>query len=581
MARIRTAALALASLVVLSLAIWPGSPPRSAGVQITPPPVVAEAIQQANVREGPGIDYREIGSIRAGAHYRVVGRHEIYPWLLIEFGDPVQRGWVYTEFVAVTGDLNQVPFMPQDAAIDRGGSASTPPTSTPAALTPSPGATLTPTLTQAALAAQPTEALTGVTARAINRANVRCGPGTDYLVAGSINSDETYAVLSRHATFPWLQIRYLPTASAWVFQDLVEVTGDLSTLPAITTAGGACPILTPTPPVVIPGVSPWGQTPTGAGPVSMTVLGEAILGYLYERDYFPRTERQGSAFGLNLQTGESFSLNPGVAYSGMSLIKIPVLMTYFRYLNGPPNDAQAEWITGMMTCSNNPASNAILRDLGQGDPYAGAERVTQTMRDLGLRNTFLQAPLVEDPELSKHENLTPIRTSVDQVATDPDPYNQTTPDETGWLLGALYQCGQQESGPLLSRLDGLTPAECRRILHALDQNYLGAMIEAGVPYNITVAHKHGWTTGDTHGDAAIVFTPGGDYVLVMILHQRDWLTYLDAWINIAELSRLVYNTFNPGAPLAEIHPEQVPETCEIDGHPLLRLLTQADPPPLR
>ncbi|MCZ7544921.1 MAG: serine hydrolase [Anaerolineae bacterium] len=562
------------------------------GAQITPQPVLAEAMQQANVREGPGLEYYAIGNIRAGARYRVIGRHEIYPWLLIEFGDPVQHGWVFAEIVNITGDLNLVPFVPLDAAFTSS-PTSAPPLESPtptltlapppadSATPPAPAATMTPPAQGAPAVGAPAEAATGVTVRALNRANVRCGPGIDYLVAGSISSDEVYTVLTRHTAFPWLQIRYPTTQAAWVYAELVEVSGDLSQVPAITGVGSACPVLTPTPPVVMPGVSPWGQTPTGSGPVDMTILGEAILGYLYERDYFPRTERQGSAFGLNLQTGESFSLNPGIAFSGMSLIKVPVLVTYFRYLNAPPNEDQAAWITGMMTCSNNPASNAILRDLGRGDAYAGAERVTATMRELGLNNTFLQGPLVEDPELARHEELTPIRTSVDQQATDPDPYNQTTPDEIGWLLGALYQCGQQESGPLLSRIDGLTPAECRRVLHALDENYLGAMIEAGVPYDTTVAHKHGWTTGDTHGDAGIVFTPGGDYVLVIILHQREWLTYLDAWPNIAELSRLVYNTFNPGAPLAEIHPEEVPETCDISNSPLFGLLMQPDPPPLR
>mgnify|MGYP005848775111 FL=1 len=579
---LRKATLVLAGLFLLGLIarlVPDGSPADAGRRQITPPPVLAEAIEHANVREGPGVDYREVGSIRAGARYRVVGRHEVFPWLLIEFGDPLQRGWVYADLLTVTGDLAQVPFTSADAALAPTPPLTAPPTggATPAAITP----TLTPSPSVSATLPPTDVFLTGVTARAINRANVRCGPGTDQLIAGAIDADESYTVLARHAAFPWFQILYPPTQSAWVYEDLVEVTGDVNALPVINHNGGACPVLTPTPPVVVPAVSPWGQTPAGASPVDMTILGEAILNYLYERNYFPRTERQASAFGLYLQTGEGFSLNPGVAYSGMSLIKIPVLVTYFRYLNTYPTDEQAEWITGMMTCSNNPASNAILRELGQGDPYVGAERVTQTMRDLGLRNTFLQAPLVEDPELGKHENLVPMVTSVDQVATDPDPFNQTTPDEIGWLLGAIYQCAQQETGPLLSQIDGLTPLECRRILHSLDQNYLGAMIEAGVPENITVAHKHGWTTGDTHGDAAIVFTPGGDYVLVLILHQREWLTYLDAWYNIAELSKLVYNTFNPGAPLADIHPQEVPETCDIAGHPLLDLLTRPDLPPLR
>jgi hypothetical protein len=313
----------------------------------------------------------------------------------------------------------------------------------------------------------------------------------------------------------------------------------------------------------------------------MVLMGEQIMEYFYAQNYLPRTERQASMFGYNLQTGQGFSLNPGVAYSGMSLIKIPLLITYFRFLEAPPNGDQAYWITGMMTCSNNPSSNAILREMGGGDPYVGAEWVTNTMRELGLEHTFLQAPLVEDPSISGHDDLQPIVTSADQISTNPDPYNQTTMDEIGWLLVALYQCGQQERGPLLERISGITPLECRRILYALDQNYLGAMIEAGVPDNVTVAHKHGWSNAEDHADAGIVFTPGGNYVLAIALHQDGWLTYLDAWPNIAEISRRVYNVFNPSNPLADIHPEEVPETCEVEGHPLLRALTQPELPPLQ
>ena len=585
---VRIVTLALVGLSVLLLALWAGSTPIDAGVaaQATPPPALAEALEEANLREGPGVDYRPIGSIRAGAQYLVVGRHELYPWLLIAFGDPVQQGWVFADLVTISGELSQVPYLPSDVLI--GGRAA--PTPTPGAaelarvraptLTPSP--TASPTLGVSPEAAQATLApLTGVSARAINRANVRCGPGVDFLLAGTITSDESYPVLSRHATFPWLNILFPPTETAWVYVDLVEVEGDLNQVPVVNSRGGACPVLTPTPPVVLPIVMPWEAAPTGNSPVDMAALGEEMLDFLYERDYYPRTERLGAVFGLDLRTGEGFTLNPGIAFSGMSLIKVPVLLTYFRYLNGPPNAMQAEWIVGMMTCSNNPSSNAILAELGGGDPFAGAERVTDTMRELGLDNTFLQGPLVEDPSLSTIEGRVPIVTAADQRAANPDPFNQTTLDEMGWLLAALYECGNNERGPLLTDIDGITPVECRRILHSLDLNYLGAMIEAGVPRDVTVAHKHGWTTGDTHGDAAIVLSPGGDYVLVIALHQRGWLTYLDAWYNIAEMSRLVYNRFNPDAPLDAIHPEEVPETCDLEGHPLLPLLTRPDVPPLQ
>ena len=45
------------------------------------------------------------------------------------------------------------------------------------------------------------------------------------------------------------------------------------------------------------------------------------------------------------------------------------------------------------------------------------------------------------------------------------------------------------------------------------QNKIGSLLEEGVPQETAVAHRHGWIS-DTHGDAGIVFTPEGNYVIV-------------------------------------------------------------------
>ncbi|MBN1285208.1 MAG: SH3 domain-containing protein [Anaerolineae bacterium] len=582
-------AFALTGLILIALSALVAA--QDSGVR-------AEALQQANVRSGPGIDYPQIGSIRAGAQYPVIGRHELYPWLLIEFGDPVQPGWVFADLLRVTGDLGAVPLRPADyidTIYDAPLAVTVTPTGTP---TPdalpggvseaSPAEIMqTPNAQPAAQpTAAPTQPQTGVIARPIDSANLRCGPGTDYPRVGTIFKDEAFAVLQRHAGYPWLQISFpaYQTGVAWVYQDLVEIEGDINLVPATANPVIDCP-LTPTPPAVVPAQSRWeGLLPAGDGdpgtPVDMAQLGDDVMEFLYSQNYIPRTEKLASAFGYDLQTGQGFSLYPGVAFSGMSLIKVPLLVTYFRHLNMPPTTDQAYWITGMMTCSNNPSSNAILKDMGGGNPYVGAERVTETMRELGLQHTFLQAPLVEDPEFAQNQNVTPIVTTADQASTNPDPFNQTTMEDIGWLLVALYECGQHGRGPLLEKIDGITQTECRRILYALDENYLGAMIEAGVPDDVTVAHKHGWTTDEDHADAAIVFSPGGNYVLAIAMHKHRRLDYQDAWINIAEISRLVYNTFNPGAPLDAIHPRTVPEECELEGHPLLIALTQEELPML-
>jgi hypothetical protein len=74
------------------------------------------------------------------------------------------------------------------------------------------------------------------------------------------------------------------------------------------------------------------------------------------------------------------------------------------------------------------------------------------------------------------------------------------------------------------------------------------LIEAGVPEIVDVVHKHGWVSLfgviNTIGDAAIVTSPAGDYVLVVYLYHSELLLWDPASALISRLSRAVYNYFN-------------------------------------
>ncbi len=82
---------------------------------LTPTPAglaYAEAIDEANVRDGPGIDFNRLGSIRSGAQYAVLTRHGDYPWIEIEFPDsPNDRAWVYRDLVTLTGNVEGIPII--------------------------------------------------------------------------------------------------------------------------------------------------------------------------------------------------------------------------------------------------------------------------------------------------------------------------------------------------------------------------------------------------------------------------------------------------------------------------------------
>jgi beta-lactamase class A len=117
------------------------------------------------------------------------------------------------------------------------------------------------------------------------------------------------------------------------------------------------------------------------------------------------------------------------------------------------------------------------------------------------------------------------------------------------LLEDIYLCAENGGGALIAAFPGqITQDECRTMTDYLARNKIGVLIEAGVPDGTRVAHKHGWVTYNgiinTIGDAGIVYTPGGNYVLVVFLHHPVQLIWDSASRLIADLSTAVYNYYN-------------------------------------
>lgn len=593
-------------IVLLVVALLAGLiVPRSAAQDPSPeasplPNVYVEAVDRANLRLGPGIEYPVVGEIGAGAYYRVLARHEFVPWLRIDWPGS-STAWVYQDVVTVTGDLNTLPLDsafpfvvtltptpriprtatptapssgPTTAAETADPDATPPPPDAPEASPTSAGGgppAITPEAT-ATIAGPTVTVLSGPT-------NVRYGPGIEYPLIASYEEGASFQLTGIHAIVPWVEIAVpsSPNGRGWVYRDLVQIEGDTASIPVISSFNFTLPDLTPTPQTVVVAPAPWADASAASGALAQS-LGEAINAYLLEQEFDPHTRRFGSVFLMDLDSGDAFTLNDGVAYSGMSLTKIPILVTYFQQHDGPLSNEEAFLIADTMMCSENITTNALLEDIGEGDGVIGAQRVTKLMQDLGLRRIFMTAPytLREDEERPVVGTVT---TDADQVRAAPDPYNQITPKDLGFLLAGLYQCAQDGTGLLTERFpDDFTVQECRQMLRAMDANEIGVFIEAGVPDGVTVMHKHGWID-DTHGDAGIVIGPGGAYVLVVVLHSDEWLLFDQTSPTIAELSRLAWNWLNPDTPLDEVHMREVPAECNPRQDPVMRALLEGELPP--
>lgn len=273
-----------------------------------------------------------------------------------------------------------------------------------------------------------------------------------------------------------------------------------------------------------------------APPLQMRHLEEMLRALLNDFDGIP------SIFVKDLQTGEELEINPDVAYAGLSVLKIAVVMEAYRALDGLPDAEQTKLLTETMTLSGNFTANLLLQDIiGVGDAYQGVENLTASMRYLGLVNTFMAAPY--DETTPPPTIVTPANSRTD-LNTNPDPYMQTTAREVGLMLEMIYQCAGGGGALTVAYPGALTPQECQQMLDMMAGDRTESMIEAGLPPGTRFARKHGWA-GDTHADSAIVFSPGGDFVLVVYLYRSQWLEWSVSNPVVQRIATATYNYFNP------------------------------------
>ncbi|MBI5932156.1 MAG: serine hydrolase [Chloroflexi bacterium] len=246
--------------------------------------------------------------------------------------------------------------------------------------------------------------------------------------------------------------------------------------------------------------------------------------------------------------GQPLSVQPDVAFTASSVAKIPIMVSYYsEYGADGLSEQTINAMIDMIRRSENPPADKFMSALNEN---RGPLVVTDRMKALGLSNTFMAgyfyvgAPLLQTIKTPSNERA--------DVVTNPDSYNQTTPSDIGMLLEDLYQCEQSGGGALVAVFpQKINQQICQQMVDVLVQDKLGALLQAGVPEGTRIAHKHGWITNSATGvidnvsDAAIVYSPGGNYVLVVFAYHPVQIIW-DTMANplFAQISQAVYNFFN-------------------------------------
>jgi beta-lactamase class A len=257
--------------------------------------------------------------------------------------------------------------------------------------------------------------------------------------------------------------------------------------------------------------------------------------------------QSGQEIHFALDAGNPVPVQPDVAFTASSTMKIPIMISYFinkqagKQLDQNVYDSMLD----MIRRSENPPADSFMMAL---DESFGPLKVTDDMQKAGLENTFIGGYFYDGaPLLKKYDTPSNLRTD---VVTNPDIYNQTTPSDMGSLLADLYQCSVTGGGALVAAFPGkINKDSCLQMIDLLAQDKIGALLEAGVPEGTRLAHKHGWISGadgviHNISDAAIVYTPGGNYVLAIYTYHPNQALWDQIAPLFAQISEAVYNYYN-------------------------------------
>lgn len=205
----------------------------------------------------------------------------------------------------------------------------------------------------------------------------------------------------------------------------------------------------------------------------------------------------------HLVTGCGAAANADAQFPAASTLKTAILVEAVRRGQAA---ALASVLDRMIVDSSDEAANAALAALGGGSGDAGAARVTETLRALGLTRSLVRRPYIVE---SARRPLPIETTRTASLYTN----FVATPFELARLMVAVHRGAVGRGG--VARLGiGASVARAellRRLLDARDRTKL----VAGLPFGVPVAHKSGYTDQVRH-DAGVIYLSRGPVVAAVM-----------------------------------------------------------------
>jgi len=238
-------------------------------------------------------------------------------------------------------------------------------------------------------------------------------------------------------------------------------------------------------------------------------------------------------FVKDLKTGKEWELNPDEKFRSASLIKVPIAVSVMekvkageltldkeikisrqnrisgsgtlRWENDGTPVSVADILRHMITESDNTATRMMINEIGM-------DELSRMFRELGLKTT----------------NITPDGMSLTSKKIKND--NYTTPREMAGLLERIYR----------RQLIDRTSSEY--LLALLKRTKSHNRLKKGLPDGWELGHKTGLLRSSCH-DAGIVFSPRGDYLIVVMTGEVP--NYSVAKSFITSVGKLTYKHYMP------------------------------------
>ena len=134
-------------------------------------------------------------------------------------------------------------------------------------------------------------------------------------------------------------------------------------------------------------------------------------------------------------TDARIEINPNIVYSGMSVVKLGIMVETFLHSEGTELDEETQ--DRMLKVVTDPTgsnywANLLLGLIGDGSQFEGCRRVNARMDELGLTATFIREPYrLEIEGAHRGPGLAKLPLLQGSVSADPDPFIQTSAHDIG------------------------------------------------------------------------------------------------------------------------------------------------------